>query len=85
MARTTVKELEERVKELEAKIGELQSQLLALALRPNAFPVQAPPITLPAVPAPNTPTWPPYYPYIGDVPPIYQPNIMCGTVSSKRY
>ena len=75
----TVKQLEKKIAELEAKIADLQSQLLTLSLRqPVVVPNTLPPAYYPTITVPNINPWPPYTPYIGDVP-CGNTSITCGS------
>jgi hypothetical protein len=83
----TKKELEKKVADLVGRVAELASALLALSLKQQSNYVFVPapavqPLTIgPALP--NTPKWPPYTPYIGDIPGSY-PTVTCGTATSKK-
>ena len=74
MRMSKIKKLEKEIQELKDAIFQLQSQMLALTLS-RPLPMTVPPISLPNVP---TTKWPPYTPYIGDVPPGWQGTITCG-------
>lgn len=81
----TKKELLARIEQLEKENAELKVLVQTLAMKlpivvsvPAPVPVVNPPIN------PPLPVWPPYTPYIGDLPNTMSPTITCGTQTSNN-
>ena len=80
----TKKELEKKIADLEAKLAELTSAMLTLSLKQQQNFVFVPPPQTQPLAVPNQPTWPPYTPYIGDIPGSY-PTVTSGVATSKIF